>query len=293
MACKILVKRHHTGHTKINMTKQTKSRKVDLHLRLLQKRRAMWFAVLLIGLLLIQFAYNARLGEPRILGYSTDITERQLLDSTNQLRADNGLPALALNQKLHSGAHAKANDMIARDYWDHLTPDGKQPWTFFANAGYKYSAAGENLAYGFRSGSEVVTAWEHSQTHRANLLGNFKEVGFGIVHSPHYQGNDATVIVAFYGSPDPHTPPFTLHGSSSQHINGISVVTSGGANWSIYASFALIGASAVGFIVTHMELLRYGWYNTKRYLLIHPVADAGVIVSVSLLLVFTINGFIR
>ncbi len=54
-----------------------------------------------------------------------------LLISTNTERSSNGLPALSINDKLNQAAQAKANDMVARDYWSHNTPDGQEPWVFF------------------------------------------------------------------------------------------------------------------------------------------------------------------
>jgi cell division septation protein DedD len=125
-----------------------------------------------------------------------------LLQYTNNERAANGLGALAVHGSLNAAAQAKANDMASRDYWSHNTPEGNAPWVFFANAGYSYVTAGENLAYGFDNSSNTVTAWMNSPGHRANILNNsFVDVGFGMANSPNYQGTGPeTIVVAMYGS---------------------------------------------------------------------------------------------
>jgi len=138
-----------------------------------------------------------------VLGYATDVSASALLTETNNQRIANSLGGLALNSVLNQAAQAKANDMVARDYWSHNTPDGNTPWTFFTAAGYQYQTAGENLAYGFDTSAATVTAWMNSPGHRANILNTtYKEVGFGIANSVNYQGTGPeTVVVAMYASP--------------------------------------------------------------------------------------------
>ncbi len=139
-----------------------------------------------------------------VLAYATEMSTSGLLNSTNEQRAQNGgLPALALNAKLASAAKAKANDMVARDYWSHNTPDGKEPWSFIDAAGYQYQKAGENLAYGFNDSYAVQNGWMLSEHHRENVLDPaYKEVGFGFANAPSYVGTgEQTVVVALYGNP--------------------------------------------------------------------------------------------
>ncbi|HEV7454863.1 MAG TPA: CAP domain-containing protein, partial [Candidatus Saccharimonadales bacterium] len=102
-----------------------------------------------------------------VLGYATDVNASGLVAGTNNQRVAAGLGSLALNGTLNQAAQTKANDMASRDYWSHNTPDGATPWTFFANAGYSYKNAGENLAYGFDSNDSTITAWMNSPEHKA------------------------------------------------------------------------------------------------------------------------------
>ncbi|HET7320485.1 MAG TPA: CAP domain-containing protein, partial [Candidatus Saccharimonadales bacterium] len=138
----------------------------------------------------------------RVLGDQTNITVDGLFADTNQQRTSDSETALNLNDQLNSAAQAKANDMVTRDYWSHNTPDGQQPWTFITAAGYTYTAAGENLAYGFDSSDAVITGWMNSAEHRANILStSYKDVGFGIASSPNFVGTGPeTVVVAMYGA---------------------------------------------------------------------------------------------
>lgn len=137
------------------------------------------------------------------LAYATEMSVSGLLSSTNSQRAANGKAGLSLNSKLNSAAQAKANDMVARDYWSHTTPDGQEPWVFIDNAGYSYTKAGENLAYGFSTSSNTVSGWMNSPSHKANMLDSaFTEVGFGFANSPNFVGDgQETVVVAMYGQP--------------------------------------------------------------------------------------------
>lgn len=138
-----------------------------------------------------------------VLGYATNTTVSGLVEETNVQRTGDGLSALGLNSKLNAAAQAKANDMAARNYWSHNTPEGNPPWIFFSNAGYDYKAAGENLAYGFDSSNTTIVAWMNSPGHRANIMNTtFTEVGFGIANVENYQDTGPqTIVVAMYGAP--------------------------------------------------------------------------------------------
>jgi uncharacterized protein YkwD len=138
-----------------------------------------------------------------VLAYATNTSPAGLLSATNTQRINNGVSALSSNSLLSSAAQAKAQDMVNRNYWSHVTPDGQQPWVFISAAGYEYISAGENLAYGFLSSGDTVTGWMNSPPHKQNLLSTaFNEVGFGMANSANYVGNGPqTVVVAMYGAP--------------------------------------------------------------------------------------------
>lgn len=261
----------------------------------LHRRRAWWFAVLTSGLVLIQFAYNVHSdGSPRVLGYSTNMSAQTLLKDTNDYRNRSNLSALRGNDALDRAAQAKADQMVAQNYWSHIAPDGTTPWYYFQKVGYNYSAAGENLAYGFATSDQVITAWMNSAEHRDNVLGNYQDVGFGFATGDHYQNGKNTVVVALYGLPSSQKLPATItRVGGSQHVNGATTLINGSAPWASYASVALLGATILGFLVTHLETLKLGWHNARRYAALHPAVDAAVLLCLLLVVVQAAGGFIK
>jgi hypothetical protein len=187
---------HKTAHTKKRYGKHHR------HTRHYVKVYAPYLP-LIISLILNLFLTIWQPMHGNTLAYATEMSIGSLLQSTNSQRSSNGKGTLALNQQLVNAAQAKANDMIARDYWSHNTPDGQEPWVFIDNAGYKYLKAGENLAYGFDTSSNTVTGWMNSPSHQANMLdGAFTEVGFGFANGASYNNSgQETVVVAMYGKP--------------------------------------------------------------------------------------------
>lgn len=167
--------------------------------------RVILFALLLLAFFLVKSvsagSQQAAQTSQQVLAYATNVSISGLLSATNSYRAQNGLGALSLNSKLNNSSQNKAQHMINNNYWSHVAPDGTQPWYFFNQAGYSYNAAGENLAYGFDSSQGTVDAWMASPSHKANVLGSYADVGFGIANGENYQGNQNTVIVAHYGTP--------------------------------------------------------------------------------------------
>lgn len=160
--------------------------------------------LLLIGAAFINIWQPLQTNRPATLAYATEMSRSGLLSATNSHRADNGAAALTLNSKLNAAAQAKANDMVARDYWSHNTPDGDEPWIFVDAQGYSYLKAGENLAYGFDTSSATVVGWMNSTMgHRENMLDtSFTEVGFGFKNGSNFNSTGPeTVVVAFYGKP--------------------------------------------------------------------------------------------
>lgn len=172
--------------------------------------RVILFGISLLALCLVRIDFRVLVATEQsgsVLAYATNVSVSDLAVHTNTARAQNGLGTLGLNGLLNNSAQTKANDMIARNYWAHNTPDGTQPWWFFTNAGYQYSNAGENLAYGFADSSSTMNGWMNSPGHKANVLGSFTEVGFGIASGANYQGGENTVVVAHYATPAAPPPP--------------------------------------------------------------------------------------
>lgn len=146
---------------------------------------------------LLAFAFVSFISPARTLA----LAPGTLVALTNQQRAAAGLSPLTVNSQLMSSAYAKAQDMIARNYWAHFAPDGTSPWAFISGSGYQYVGAGENLAMDFATDEDVMAGWMNSPTHRANILNpNYIDVGIAVVEGQ-LEGHDTFVVVAHYGTP--------------------------------------------------------------------------------------------
>lgn len=126
------------------------------------------------------------------------MTSGQILNLVNQDRQERGLADLSFSSALNLAAQAKAQDMVLRDYFAHVSPDGTKPWQWFRSVGYNYTYAGENLAEGYTDAYDLETSWMASPSHRANILSPFySEVGLAVLSR-----NNTNIVVQFFGSKD-------------------------------------------------------------------------------------------
>ena len=124
-----------------------------------------------------------------------------LVSLTNQNRAAANIAELKINPLLEKAAQMKADDMASKSYFAHNTPEGKTPWYFVEQAGYKYIYAGENLAVNFENSEDVETAWMNSRGHFLNIM-NPKFTQIGIATSTGiYKGRTAIFVVQMFGAP--------------------------------------------------------------------------------------------
>lgn len=157
--------------------------------------------VIIICLVLVSsfFLAFSRDHYQEVLGISSNVTVSDLLALTNQKRQEQGLPPLTLSPQLNAAASGKAQDMLSKNYWAHNSPDGTTPWVFVRSSGYDYLYAGENLARGFTTSPEIVTAWMDSPGHRENLLsGNYDDVGFAVIEG-NLTGDETVLVVQMFG----------------------------------------------------------------------------------------------
>ena len=106
--------------------------------------------------------------------------ETEVIRLINIERTSRGVPALTTNWQLSRVARYKSQDMIDKNYFAHQSPTYGSPFDMMEAFGLRFSAAGENIAYGQRSAREVVNAWMNSPGHRANILSRaFTQTGVG------------------------------------------------------------------------------------------------------------------
>ncbi len=228
-----------------------------------------------------------------VLGATTGITAGKLLADTNVERQQDQEQSLRLNSQLTQAAQAKAADMASRDYWSHVTPDGKQPWSFIDTVGYQYSSAGENLAYGFGSADATVYGWMNSAEHRANILDkDYREVGFGIATTPDFQGHGRqTIVVAMYAEPSSavslasadvtgKTKNFASTDTPTQQIARVQLFSA--QPWVLLIIVGLAGFAAGIFVLRHAIFWHRALVKSEVFIVKHRMLDI-VFVSVAVL----------
>ncbi len=122
---------------------------------------------------------------------------------TNEMRKGNGgLPALSKNSVLNLAAKAKLDDMFNNQYFEHVSPAGKDVNYWVTQAGYEYIVIGENLALGNFSGDkDLVQAWMDSPGHRANILSpKYSQIGVAVGKGV-FEGKNTWLAVQMFGMP--------------------------------------------------------------------------------------------
>jgi hypothetical protein len=109
------------------------------------------------------------------------VTEAIIFETVNAFRAFCGISAFRQNGALTAAARAHSEDMAARDYFDHYSPDGTSPGARITAAGYKWQTWGENIIAGYDTGIEAVDRWIHSSSgHREQIINtSFVDIGVG------------------------------------------------------------------------------------------------------------------
>ena len=113
-------------------------------------------------------------------------TQQQMLNALNNHRLANGLGLAMYSDTLEQAAQSHAQDMYVRGFFSHTNPDGDEPLDRAIASGFCNPAlAGENIAFGQDSVSDVQSGWEGSPSHNANMLhAQVTFVGMGHYTSP-------------------------------------------------------------------------------------------------------------
>lgn len=96
------------------------------------------------------------------------LSRTRVISLVNAERAKAGLSELLELDTLTEAADLRAFE--AAQSFSHTRPNGQRCFTVFAEYSLKYKAAGENLAYGFKTPEDMADAWMNSELHRANIL---------------------------------------------------------------------------------------------------------------------------
>ncbi len=135
------------------------------------------------------------------------LTREGVVKFTNSARASNGLNALKISEKLNISAALKLKDLFAGQYFEHVSPSGKDIGDLVDEAGYAYILIGENLALGnFSSDADLVNAWMESPAHRENILNRrYTQIGVAVGKGV-FEGETTWIAVQHFGLPESACP---------------------------------------------------------------------------------------
>ncbi len=141
-----------------------------------RRRRA---ALVLAGLGLVGTAGMTVVADPATAATSPSSYEAATINFTNAARTSHHEAKVSPGSCLHTLALAQAKKMAAQQKLFH------QDLGPVLTTCHRREVA-ENIAYGYPSGSSVVTAWMNSTGHRANILhASYQRIGVGAVQDSH------------------------------------------------------------------------------------------------------------
>lgn len=140
--------------------------------------------------------------KPEPAGPVTATTEiPDLIAAHNAVRKEHGLGALEPDPLLAEAAKRHAIDMAERQEMSHEGGDGSTPGDRVRRTGYLMQRSGENIAMGYDEVGPVMDGWLNSPPHRANILGDFTQIGVARAKA----GDGAPYWAVEFGTPWPET----------------------------------------------------------------------------------------
>lgn len=160
----------------------------------------------------------------------------------NQARWDAGMNGLIRNAAMDQVAADWAAQMAANGAMSH-NPDygGQIPGGWVA--------AAENVAQGYPSGAATQDGWMDSSGHRANILGDYTDIGIAFLSS-----GGTTWGVEVFATPTPREPPQADTSAPSPRptttptATPVSDSARGSAWWALVAGAVAVAAAAVSTI---------------------------------------------
>lgn len=110
---------------------------------------------------------------------------QELLELVNAERSKYGVAPLVMDDRLNQGAQMKADDMIARSYFDHKDPSGQYNGLIaIRDSGVQCKHFSENIADNNleqNTSRETIAAWVKSEKHyTAMVKADYTLTGFGV-----------------------------------------------------------------------------------------------------------------
>lgn len=239
----------------------------NYHPHILHAKRAVFYSVVAVVCKIIVVAFVLLL--PAEVYVAPDVLAqeaKEIARLTNKSRAENRLPALKDSLLLNNSANAKAVDMSNAGYFSHQTNNGRNLAYWLNLAGYKYRAAGENLAVGFADAASVVEAWKKSPTHFANIV-DAEYVDSGVaLEGGVYNGEPVIFVVEHFGEPAASAPARAV--SRKARVNSPSITNaSTTASSTAIASSTLPASSTPVVMLSFSNKSSFGIYRSAKSIL--------------------------
>ena len=134
-----------------------------------------------------------------------DLSEcrQEIVDRTNALRREHGLPTFTANDKLMQAAQVRAEEMAENSLYSHTRPDDSQYYTV---TDCPYTA--ENIhriatryltQHGVGLAEAAVDGWVNSETHLRNILNDrLSSIGVGIAKGVNASGEESWYCVQLF-----------------------------------------------------------------------------------------------
>jgi uncharacterized protein YkwD len=124
---------------------------------------------------------------PPTAAVSTGPEATEVVRLVNVERTKAGCAALTVDPRLTTAAQGHSADMVAKNYFDHTSPDGGTFTARIQATGFPLTQVGENIAAGQPTPAAVMTAWMNSAGHRANILNcSYNQLGVGYAKGGSY-----------------------------------------------------------------------------------------------------------
>ena len=165
----------------------------------LRPRALKWYVALLVGVkvIAVTLLFSAYPDFARLSGDLAAEVARMVNASREKVHAS----PLILDSALTRAAELKAQDMLARAYFERVSPDGTMPWEWINKNEYQFQAMGENLAMDFTTGESAHLALMRSDTHRTNILEKrYQNIGIGVA-TGNFAGRETNILVEFFAAP--------------------------------------------------------------------------------------------
>ncbi|MDM8521056.1 LysM peptidoglycan-binding domain-containing protein [Anaerolineales bacterium HSG6] len=126
--------------------------------------------------------------------------QQQMIMAVNAHREAHGYASYVTDESLNQIAMARAQDMDKRDYFSHVSPEGRRARDYVRDQALTFTWIGENIERNVQPEANTVN---HSVTwfmghppHRHNILHpNYTRIGVGVSHQHHFY----TFVLVFAG----------------------------------------------------------------------------------------------